>query len=76
MDSWKNFLKARGEECYGASDGALSLPIHLLLSMAAIYAGSATRNCSQKCKRQDLADKMSISEKSETINCLLHSGND
>jgi hypothetical protein len=48
-----------GEECYGASDGALSLPIHLPLCIGAIYAGSATRNSNQKCTRQDLEDKMS-----------------
>jgi len=46
-----------GEECHGASDGALCLPIFLPLCIGAIYAGSATRNSNQKCTRQDLEDK-------------------
>jgi len=32
-------MKVWGEECYGASDGASSLPISLPLCMTAIYAG-------------------------------------
>lgn len=57
--SWWHFWVFGGEECHGASDGALSLPIHLPLCIGAIYAGSATRNSNQKYTRQDLEDKMS-----------------
>lgn len=50
-------LKVWGEECYGARDGALSLPIYLPLCITATYAGSAARNCDQTFKWQDLVDK-------------------
>lgn len=63
-------LRDWGEECYGARDGASSLPIYLPLRIAAIYAGSATRNCNQKCKRQDLADKKSRNWKTKTRNYI------
>lgn len=52
------FWEFGGEESYGASDGALSLPIYLLLCIATNYAWPATRNCNQKCTRQDLEDKI------------------
>jgi hypothetical protein len=55
--SWWHFWRFGGEECYGASDGTLSLSIYLLLCIGSISAGSATRNCNQKCTRQDLKDK-------------------
>lgn len=47
-----------GRRMDGASDGALSLPIHLPLCSAAIFAGSATWNCNQKSNDKILQRKV------------------
>lgn len=64
-------LKVWGEECYGASDGASSLPIYLPLFLTASYAGSATRIVTKSVSDKIFQIKREMENKKQEIICVL-----